>query len=79
VAVVLPPDLATGKLSHALRSVTQIKQQACVHRLIPVPPQFQTQPHAAPLIETPDAFGAEIAAETGKRKKVVVFVGLKVE
>lgn len=33
----------------------------------------------APLIETPEAFGAEIAAETGKWKKVVEFAGLKVE
>ena len=32
-----------------------------------------------PLIQTPDAFGAQIVAETEKWKKVVEFAGLKVE
>jgi len=32
-----------------------------------------------PLIQTPEAFGADIVAETGKWKKVVEFAGLKVE
>jgi len=32
-----------------------------------------------PRIQTPEAFGAEIAAETDKWKKVVEFAGLKVE
>jgi tripartite-type tricarboxylate transporter receptor subunit TctC len=32
-----------------------------------------------PRIQTPEAFGAEIVAETGKWKKVVEFAGLKVE
>jgi tripartite-type tricarboxylate transporter receptor subunit TctC len=32
-----------------------------------------------PRIETPEAFGAEIAAETEKWKKVVEGAGLKVE
>jgi len=33
----------------------------------------------APLIETPDAFGNDIKAETDKWQKVVAFAGLKVE
>ena len=32
-----------------------------------------------PLIQTPEAFGADIVTETGKWKKVVEFAGLKVE
>ena len=32
-----------------------------------------------PLVQTPEAFGAEIEAETAKWKKVVEFAGLKVE
>jgi hypothetical protein len=32
-----------------------------------------------PLIQTPEKFGADIAAETEKWKKVVEFAGLKVE
>jgi tripartite-type tricarboxylate transporter receptor subunit TctC len=32
-----------------------------------------------PRIQTPEAFGAEIVAETEKWKKVVEFAGLKVE
>jgi len=32
-----------------------------------------------PRIQTPEAFGAEVAAETEKWKKVVEFAGLKVE
>ena len=32
-----------------------------------------------PLVETPEAFGQDIAAETAKWKKVVEFAGLKVE
>ena len=32
-----------------------------------------------PLIQSPEKFGAEIAAETEKWKKVVKFAGLKVE
>jgi len=32
-----------------------------------------------PLVQTPDAFGDMIKAETGKWKKVVEFAGLKVE
>jgi tripartite-type tricarboxylate transporter receptor subunit TctC len=32
-----------------------------------------------PLIQTPEAFGKDIVAETEKWKKVVEFAGLKVE
>jgi tripartite-type tricarboxylate transporter receptor subunit TctC len=32
-----------------------------------------------PLVQTPEGFGAEIEAETGKWKKIVEFAGLKVE
>jgi hypothetical protein len=33
----------------------------------------------APLIQTPEAFGGQIKAETDKWKKVVDFAGIKVE
>src|SRR5262249_459200 len=42
-AVLLPLKLAPSKLSHEPQSVTKIMDEACVHQLIVLPPQFQTQ------------------------------------
>ncbi|MGX4774728.1 Bug family tripartite tricarboxylate transporter substrate binding protein [Bradyrhizobium guangdongense] len=64
----MPKDLIT-KLNNEIN--TLMKEPDMTKRLVEL--------GGDPLIETPEAFGKEIEAETAKWKKVVEFAGLKVE
>jgi len=63
------PKEVIGKLNASISEV--LKDPAVTKQLVEL--------GGEPRIQTPEAFGAEIAAETEKWKKVVEFAGLKVE
>ena len=63
------PKEIIGKLNAAINAI--LAEPAMKQRLIEL--------GGEPLIQTPEAFAEQIAAETEKWKKMVEFVGLKVE
>jgi tripartite-type tricarboxylate transporter receptor subunit TctC len=63
-----PPEII-AKLNHEINAI--LAEPEMKKRLIEL--------GGEPLISTPDAFGAMIAAETEKWEKVVKFAGIKVE